>query len=46
MDEVIVFGPGDMNTAHKSGEYVPIAELDQCVSVLAALIEGLCLGHL
>ena len=36
IDEIIVFGPGDMITAHKSGEHVPISELDQCVAVLKA----------
>ena len=42
IDEIIVFGPGDMTTAHKAGEYVPITELTQCVGVLSALIERLC----
>ncbi len=42
IDELMVFGPGDMTTAHKTGEYVPISELDKCVSVLKTLIERLC----
>jgi acetylornithine deacetylase len=40
--EAIVFGPGDMTVAHKSGEFVPIEELRQCVTYLAAVIEQLC----
>ena len=40
--EAVVFGPGDMTVAHRTGEYVPIAELDQCVGYLRAVIERLC----
>jgi acetylornithine deacetylase len=40
--EAVVFGPGDMTVAHKSGEFVPIAELDKCVGYLRAVIERLC----
>jgi acetylornithine deacetylase len=40
--EAIVFGPGDMTVAHKTGEFVPIEELRQCVTYLAAAIEQLC----
>lgn len=36
--EVIVFGPGDMRTAHSSRECVPVAELDQAVNCLQALM--------
>jgi acetylornithine deacetylase len=36
--ETIVFGPGDMTVAHKSGEFVPVKELHQCVEHLLALI--------
>jgi acetylornithine deacetylase len=42
IDEIIVFGPGDMGTAHQTGEHVPIADLDRCVQILRALIERLC----
>jgi acetylornithine deacetylase len=41
-EEVIVIGPGDMTTAHRTGEFVPIAELTQCVACLRAAIERLC----
>ncbi|HEX4594860.1 MAG TPA: acetylornithine deacetylase [Bryobacteraceae bacterium] len=40
--EAIVFGPGDMTTAHKTGEFVPIAELSECTQYLSAVIEKLC----
>ncbi|HLJ77431.1 MAG TPA: M20/M25/M40 family metallo-hydrolase, partial [Acidobacteriaceae bacterium] len=36
--EVIVFGPGDMRTAHSSRECVPLAELDEAVAILRTLI--------
>jgi acetylornithine deacetylase len=39
-DEIIVFGPGDMRTAHSSRECVPLAELDQAVSILTALLHA------
>lgn len=32
--EVIVFGPGDMTVAHKSGEFVPVKALNDCVKYL------------
>lgn len=40
IDELIVFGPGDMTTAHKSGEHVSIAELDECVGILTRLLHA------
>jgi acetylornithine deacetylase len=36
--EVIVFGPGDMTVAHKSGEFVPVKALNECVRYLVELI--------
>jgi len=36
--EIIVFGPGDMRTAHSSRECVPIAALDEAVRCLASLM--------
>ncbi len=38
-EEVIVFGPGDMQTAHSSRECVPLSELDEAVSCLQSLIK-------
>jgi acetylornithine deacetylase len=36
--EVIVFGPGDMTVAHKSGEFVPVKALRDCVKYLVELM--------
>jgi acetylornithine deacetylase len=40
--EALVFGPGDMTVAHKTGEFVPIEELRGCVTYLTAAIQQLC----
>ena len=40
--ETIVFGPGNMETAHKTGEFVPTTELNKCVEILKRVIERLC----
>lgn len=40
--ETVVFGPGDMTVAHKTGEFVPIEELRDCVTYLTAAIDQLC----
>ncbi|MGC2618862.1 MAG: acetylornithine deacetylase [Acidobacteriaceae bacterium] len=40
-DEIIVFGPGDMRTAHSSRECVPLADLDQAVTVLTTLLRAM-----
>jgi acetylornithine deacetylase len=37
-EEVVVFGPGDMQTAHSSRECVPLQELDEAVNCLRSLI--------
>jgi acetylornithine deacetylase len=37
-DETIVFGAGDMRTAHSSRECVPLAELDAAVSILGSFM--------
>jgi acetylornithine deacetylase len=36
--DIIVFGPGDMQTAHSSRECVPVAELDESVDCLHSLM--------
>lgn len=41
--EAVVLGPGDIRVAHRTGEFVPLAELRQCVSVLTRAIEHFCL---
>jgi acetylornithine deacetylase len=40
-EEVIVFGPGDMRTAHSSRECVPLTELDETVCCLRTLMTTL-----
>ncbi len=40
--EAVVFGPGDMTVAHKSGEFVPVKALDDCAGYLVELIGRLC----
>jgi acetylornithine deacetylase len=41
-EEVVVFGPGDMQTAHSSRECVPLNELDEAVDCLQSLMRGSC----
>ena len=36
--EVVVFGPGDMGTAHSNRECVPLCELTEAVEILKALM--------
>ncbi|MDQ2921098.1 MAG: acetylornithine deacetylase [Acidobacteriota bacterium] len=40
--EAVVLGPGNIRVAHRTGEFVPVIELEQCVSVLAKSVEKLC----
>jgi len=40
--EVVVFGPGDMAVAHKTGEFVETSALSQCTAHLRAIIKKLC----
>jgi len=41
--EAVVFGPGDIRNAHRTGEFVPVAELERCVEILAGAIRHFCL---
>lgn len=41
--ESVVLGPGNIRVAHRTGEFVPAEELQQCVSILARAIEHFCL---
>lgn len=41
--EAVVLGPGDIRVAHRTGEFVPVNELKQCVGILTKAIEKLCL---
>jgi acetylornithine deacetylase len=40
--EAVVFGPGDIRVAHRTGEFVPIDELHKCVAILGQSIERFC----
>jgi acetylornithine deacetylase len=39
-EEVVVFGPGDMRTAHSSRECVPVEQLNQAVECLLSLMNS------
>jgi acetylornithine deacetylase len=41
--EAVVMGPGDIRVAHRTGEFVPIDELERCVEILKDAIRALCL---
>jgi acetylornithine deacetylase len=41
-EECVVFGPGDMHVAHRTGEYVAEADLCKCVSYLKTTVESIC----
>lgn len=41
--EAVVFGPGDIRVAHRTGEFVPAAELETCARILQQAIEQFCL---
>jgi acetylornithine deacetylase len=40
--EPVVIGPGDIREAHRTGEFVPVAELERCAEVLQTAITRLC----
>jgi acetylornithine deacetylase len=41
--EAVVFGPGDIRVAHRTGEFVPTVELEKCVEILRQTIEKFCM---
>jgi acetylornithine deacetylase len=41
--EVVVFGPGSIRNAHRTGEFVPVDELAACVEILVRAIGKFCL---
>ncbi len=44
--DAVVFGPGDIRVAHRTGEFVPAAELRECARILRLTIERFCgAGH-
>jgi acetylornithine deacetylase len=40
--DAVVFGPGDIRVAHRTGEFVPVDELNRCVEILGRAIERFC----
>ncbi len=40
--EAVVFGPGDIRVAHRTGEHVAIAELEAAAAILARAVERFC----
>jgi acetylornithine deacetylase len=41
--EAVVFGPGDIRVAHRTGEFVPVDQLNECVRGISHAIEYFCL---
>ena len=41
--EAVVFGPGDIRVAHRTGEFVPVEELNRCTEILIQAIQHFCL---
>ncbi len=40
--DAVVFGPGDIRVAHRTGEFVPVHELEKCGEVLSEAIMRFC----
>ncbi|HET9552804.1 MAG TPA: acetylornithine deacetylase, partial [Anaeromyxobacteraceae bacterium] len=40
--EGVVFGPGDIRVAHRTGEHVAVAELERAAAILARAVERFC----
>src|SRR5262249_29747678 len=38
----VVFGPGNIQVAHQTGEYVPVPELVRCEEILEAAVRHFC----
>jgi acetylornithine deacetylase len=42
--DAVVFGPGDIRVAHRTGEFVPASELKEAAAILRRVIERFCGG--
>ena len=42
--EVVVIGPGDIREAHRTGEFVPVDQLERCAEILKQAAEHICKG--
>ena len=40
--ESVVIGPGDIREAHRTGEFVPVDELERCAKILQTAVKQLC----
>ena len=40
--ESVVIGPGDIREAHRTGEFVPVHELERCAEILKHAVQRLC----
>jgi acetylornithine deacetylase len=40
--EAVVIGPGDIREAHRTGEFVPVDELERCSEIIAQAVLELC----
>ena len=40
--EAVVLGPGDIREAHRTGEFVPVDQLNRCVDILSQAIRHFC----
>jgi len=40
--EAVVIGPGDIREAHRTGEFVPVEELEKCAEILKQAIREIC----
>jgi acetylornithine deacetylase len=40
--EPVVIGPGDIREAHRTGEFVPVRELERCAEILKQAVDELC----
>lgn len=40
--QAVVIGPGDIREAHRTGEFVPIDELERCAEIIAKAVSSLC----
>jgi acetylornithine deacetylase len=41
--QAVVLGPGDIREAHRTGEFVPIDELERCAEIIAQAVRSMCL---
>jgi acetylornithine deacetylase len=42
--EAVVLGPGDIREAHRTGEFVPVDQLERCAEIIREAIRALCIS--